>query len=163
MSARWREARSFFEQSILLETDECILWPYSITRDHGMVRIGRSMVYVSAEALRRRVGPTPEGKPNSLHSCASSLCFNYRHLYWGDQWNNHQDQIREGTFTTRFTKDEIHWIRRQRYLGVPNAVIASHLKVPRETIKNITSDYRYSWIPKIDPSTKLEYEDIHAV
>lgn len=144
------EARKFFEESVLLETDICILWPFHKLKGRGMVRIG-GMKYASREALFRRKGSPPKDKPNALHLCRNSSCFNYRHLYWGDQDDNHRDQISEGTFTTTFTESYIHWIRRQFSLGYTPQQVANHLQVPRETIKNIQIGMRYRWVPIQEP------------
>jgi len=108
-----REAREYFEKSILVETNECIEWKYYRSPSgHGQITVNNRRKPVHAYALLRKTGFRPKDKPNALHKpiiCHNPSCFNYRHLYWGDQKENMRDMMIDRDFikkTLEKTKDD---------------------------------------------------------
>src|SRR5262245_26346084 len=85
-----------------LETDECVIWPYSTSRGYPQVYVptgdGKGpQVYGHRLALERRV-PSPAPGMQVLHGpCHETRCINYRHLSWRTPAENATDQLRDGT------------------------------------------------------------------
>lgn len=87
-------------EALLVEQDECLLWPYSMqsngygdfnTKDTGHLL---AHVYICQEAH----GPRP-GRDDAAHSCGTRLCCNKRHLSWKSRWANLEDRREHGTMT----------------------------------------------------------------
>jgi hypothetical protein len=151
-------ARDFFEQAILPETDECILWLFNKSRGYGVVRINGIPTYVHCRAAILRYGPPPAGL-ECAHSCKSRNCFNYRHISYKSHRENLADRKRDGTENfaigeqngaARLTERHVNWIRRQLELGVSVTEVSRHLKVPYSTVNNIRRGSRWTWLPRRD-------------
>jgi hypothetical protein len=151
-------AREFFEQSVVVETDDCILWPFNTNRGYGVVRINGIPTYVHCRAALLRYGPPPMGL-ECAHSCKNRNCFNYRHISYKSHSENLADRKRDGTEnfavgeqngTARLTERHVHWVRRQLDLGSSVREISTYLKVPYSTINNIRRGSRWKWLPRQD-------------
>ena len=90
-----------FDEAIKVDTDECIIWHYTIDNaGYGQIRYKGKIVGVHRLALLLTIGKPPKGKPFALHKpdiCHNPSCFNPRHLYWGDGYENMADKILDGT------------------------------------------------------------------
>lgn len=75
------EPERFFNEALLLVTDQCILWPYA---KDGMVRHGTWNSV--ARAALQSVDPRTETNLSVRHasSCLDRSCFNPKHLSWAD-------------------------------------------------------------------------------
>lgn len=146
------EARREFERLALLETDDCVVWPYS-GNGLGHGRIGGSgaeRFYVHREALLRRV-PQPPSKPIALHGpCHNPACMNYRHLSWGTKRDNQQDRKRDGTYQygvrapgAKLDDAKVREIRSRRIAGESPQSIAASFNVRVGTIVEAVA--RRSW------------------
>lgn len=143
----------FFNQAMALETDECILWLYALSKGYGAVWYNGSSKLVSRLALERGVGPAPEGKPYALHKpevCHNPACFNYRHLYWGSDMDNAADRTADGTENrgekqgrSKLTGEQVRAIRED---GRPQQLIAEDYGVNNAHISMIKSRKRWSWL-----------------
>lgn len=95
------KAPSFIERAILMETDECIPWPYAKTPGgYAQVWVGKTMIHVSRIVLERTVGPAPSPNHVAAHMpvlCHNRLCVNKRHLRWATRSENCEDMIADGT------------------------------------------------------------------
>lgn len=98
------EVAKYFNESVLIETDDCILWEYSVDANgYGFIWRNNKITRAHREALIVRVGQPPEGKPYALHApllCHNPSCFNYRHLRWGSGRENMRDSRIDGTLNT---------------------------------------------------------------
>lgn len=85
---RMTKTRRFIAQSLKQETDECILWPYSLT-SNGYPNVGRSWGGIHQNELVTRIvcqkihGPAPTGfDAGHKEGCRGKHCINKRHLTW---------------------------------------------------------------------------------
>lgn len=92
------EPLRYFKECLELETDDCILWKYTIANTgYGQFYYNGRYTLVHPIALMLKVGEHPKDKPMALHSCRNRNCFNYRHLRWGDNAENQADRVKDGT------------------------------------------------------------------
>lgn len=93
------EPLAFFGAAMLIETDECIIWPYYVDPlGYGKIRINGVVRPVHAVACERKHGPAPEGKTDASHGpCHTPSCFNGRHVSWKTHKENVRDRERDGT------------------------------------------------------------------
>ena len=92
------EVQKYFHDSLLLETNDCILWKYNKnTKGYGHLKYNGKRTRVPRLVLTLKVGPAPVGKNYALHSCHNPQCFNYRHLRWGTSSENMADKIKDDT------------------------------------------------------------------
>lgn len=134
------------------DTDECILWPYSINKRHGYGR-------VAWEGLKYRThwlicylahGAAPKGGMEVAHSCGTKACVNKRHLRWATPVENMADCRRHGTFVvgskhcnTKLTECDVRNIRQQRAVGTERQSLMDFYDVSDTTIMNI--EFWRSW------------------
>ena len=135
----FREARLYFEKSITLETNNCIIWKFFKSHHgHGQMTVNNRRKSVHAFALERRVGKAPNGKPFALHKpliCHNPSCFNYRHLYWGTQLDNMSDAMIDGT-TVRGEKSTFSKLKESDVLSI---------RKDNRTARVIAEEYPVSW------------------
>jgi len=154
------EPKKFFEDSIRVETDKCVIWKYNKNSlGYGMLSINNRKVRVHNMALRVRVGPPPKDKTFALHKpiiCHNPSCFNYRHLYWGSAMDNSKDIVLDGTGPIG-EKGSMAKLRESQVLlimedkRVHRLIAADYNVVPQtidniksgKTWKHITSNYKY--------------------
>lgn len=90
---------SEFIRLLNMETDECVVWPYSKAgqRKYGQVYAPSGRFYAHELAMIHRVGPRPDGMYVLHGPCVSPACMNYRHLRYGTPTENNIDRRRDGT------------------------------------------------------------------
>lgn len=82
---------------MLLDTDDCIIWPYGTSNGYGRFLYEGRMSHVHAVACERGHGPPPPGYVACHGPCHTPLCFNPRHVSWGTARDNSADRERDGT------------------------------------------------------------------
>ena len=91
----------FLIASLENETDECIIWPYSLFKNgYGQITYNRQKTQASRVSCILAHGPPPDDKPFALHLpviCHNRACINKRHLRWGDRRDNIEDRLLDGT------------------------------------------------------------------
>lgn len=88
------EPMKFFESCMKLDTDECIIWKYSIgSHGYGDMRVNGKNILVHRMSLELSCGPPVGDKKFALHSCHVRSCFNPRHLRWGTPRDNALDTV----------------------------------------------------------------------
>lgn len=117
-----------FMEMLNIETQECIVWPYAKgSHGYGQLWYNGKDTSVHRIALIIKKGEPKNRKLHALHKpnvCHNRLCFNYKHLYWGNHRDNRSDAVKDGTATmpptfigekhpmARLTKDEVINIRK---------------------------------------------------
>lgn len=86
------EVRAAFNALALLETDECVLWPYSTnSKGYGLVGIDGKVSTVHSLVCEAHSGPRPTGY-HAAHYCGVKTCMNHRHIRWATPKENEQDK-----------------------------------------------------------------------
>jgi len=79
----WGLPQKFLERALQQETDECILWPYSVSHRGYPRMFTRSGNIVVTRVICTRIhGEAPSFHHEAAHSCHHSSCINKRHLSW---------------------------------------------------------------------------------
>ena len=99
MRAKYGEPLKWLKAALLVETDDCVLWPYAATNGgYGQVRVGRERMqahrYVCIEAHGAPPSPT---HTDAAHSCGNRLCCNKRHVRHATSLENSADAAVHGT------------------------------------------------------------------
>lgn len=97
LNKRGRALRHFYEH-ITVRTDDCMIWPFSVTGEgYGVVTIDGQRHYVHRLACEYGQGYPKSPNILALHTCRNRSCWNPNHLAWGNHHtNNVTDRIRDG-------------------------------------------------------------------
>lgn len=104
----------FIDQSLETETDDCVIWPFSLVSGRACVYIGRRVVKASHIVLERSGRARPSPSHQALHNpeCNNPACVNKRHLRWGTALDNQLDRFKSGTITSaKLTEEDVKSIR----------------------------------------------------
>jgi hypothetical protein len=85
----------WFNKAILVETDECIVWPFAKIKGYGNIRGPIKLTHCKAANLR--IGICPIGFDTAHGPCHNRACFNYRHLIYKTRSENNRDKVRDKT------------------------------------------------------------------
>lgn len=149
------EPRQFIEESLLIETDDCIEWPFSRNEDgYGSIhpKKGEKGVSVSRLVCIAAHGDPPKDRNYAAHSCGNPPCINKRHLRWATQKENVGDQLIHGTrrrgterAVTKLTEAQVHQIRALR--GKLSCVkIGKLFGVGSSTVDSIFQKHSWAWL-----------------
>jgi hypothetical protein len=89
----------FVDISLLIETDECIIWPFAKNNDgYAVFKYQHKRMYVSVYICTKVYGPKPTPKHEVAHSCGNGHigCINKRHIRWATRKENVEDAIQHG-------------------------------------------------------------------
>lgn len=145
------EVQAFFESMMLLDTQDCIIWPYAAgTVGHGVMRVDGQQVSVTRLACERKWGPPGEGVEAAHGPCHNPRCFNPRHLSWKTTSENAMDKHRDGTMSlgslhgmSKLTEDDVLEIRRLAESGMVKRRIAERFGISATNVTDIT--LRHTW------------------
>jgi hypothetical protein len=82
------EAMAFLDQALLMETDECIIWPFAIN-GKGYAQVTEKQLHewrsrtVASKICEQIYGQRPTELHRAVHSCENRACVNKRHCTWG--------------------------------------------------------------------------------
>lgn len=94
------EPLSFIMEVIQSDTDDCVIWPYSVYKDgYGSIRyegVSRNAHSVSLELF---TGERPDGKVAAHEPlvCHNPACINPKHLRWASRKENMHDRLLDET------------------------------------------------------------------
>lgn len=140
------EPMEFFENAMMLATDECIVWPYGKAGvGYGVLNARQSgQRYVHVLACERAHGPRPEGYDASHGPCNNPACFNPRHLSWEPHRQNMNNKHRDGTMAhVKLTADQVREIRRRHAAGEAASALAADVGLSAGHVYRIVS--RHAW------------------
>jgi hypothetical protein len=171
------EAIEFFEHSLLMDTDDCIIWPFA-KNTYGYAQIWYEHVMTRASRLvcEKIYGPSPTPKHIAAHSpkCISRACINKHHLRWATYEENEADKLLTGThirgekqWMSRLSKYEVLEIRKfAKFESVQR--IADIYDVSRTTINDILNEKSWYWLAEhsdaelLFDTTKPRMKDLFA-
>lgn len=148
------EAAAFFEEAIAIETDECILWPFS-KKTNGYADIKRNgrMNYVHRLMCLEAHGLPPTDGLEAAHSCGVRHCINKKHLRWATHKENHADRIMHGTSNrgaangnAKLTAEGVLAIRARFCAGESRKSIAKDFGIQPATVTEITGNRVWGWV-----------------
>lgn len=139
-----------------VETDDCVLWPYSNdSTGYGQVSLGGRMGRVHRLACERAHGapPTGRGRVEAAHSCNVKKCMNYRHLRWATTSENQADRITAGNPNqgerhgmAKLTDDDVRLIRHLHAEGENYSQIARRFSVGRKSVSRIIQGFGWTHV-----------------
>lgn len=150
--ARNGEPRAFFDKMMMVDTDDCIVWPYS-RNSSGYGRICSDLVH--RMACEEENGPPPSDRHEAAHKpeCHNPACFNRRHVYWATPSQNQMDRIANGTSNrggryrnSKLKEADVRKIRKLLSMGMLHREIADQYKIARTVITRIGNRTRWGWV-----------------
>lgn len=151
------EGVRFFEEMMLVETDECVIWPYGKEYNgYGMLSLEGVSSTVHRHACKRVHGDPPRGRMDAAHSCGAKDCFNPRHLSWKTRSENLLDKRSDGTASNgggpRVLDEGGVRSARLRYLsGERIAHVARALGADWSTVNSAIRGVTWGWIDDPGP------------
>jgi hypothetical protein len=148
------KAQEFFRTVVVpYESDECLIWPFSKTKNgYGYIAYKGRRTTVNNAVCEEKHGPAPSPKHEGAHSCRNSACANYRHLRWATGSENQMDRVRDGTSNRGercaqavLTRDQVLEIRALRGTK-SNAKLGAIYGVSRGTIGHIMRRTTWGWL-----------------
>jgi hypothetical protein len=144
----------FFNEKIQIETDECIIWPYSkFKQGYGTIRINNKDQKVHRLALAYRSDQPKGDKKFALHKpliCHNRACFNYRHLYWGNIQDNANDREKDGELllgekngNCKLTSESVKDIRRSTKR---RSILAKEYNISVSSVRLIQLHKSWAWL-----------------
>lgn len=149
------EARDFFNDSMKIETDDCIIWPFSNYKGYGRLGIKGKFYSVPRMALTYHRGEPYNPNLHATHLpiiCHNPACFNYRHLRWATHQRNMVDKKLDGTNRTergekngraKLTSEQVLAIRADKRL---NRIIAEEYGVAKGYVSLIKRRVSWAWL-----------------
>jgi hypothetical protein len=141
------EPQAFLDVSLLMETDECILWPYARNpQGYGMILHKGLVTRIVCEKVN---GFPPTDKHEAAHSCGNGHlgCINKRHLSWKTRLENINDifTLNGVHHNAKLTIEQVIEIKALENI-LSQVKIAKKYNVSRRTIQRIYENINWSWL-----------------
>jgi hypothetical protein len=132
---RLGKAKKFFINHVDLETDECIIWPYS------------DAWKISIKSCERHHGSRPGPEYEACHGpCHNQLCFNPKHLSWQTTKQNALDRHRDKTMTqAKLSIENVNQIR-ELYPKYNQYELAEMFNISQTQVWKILNRLRWKWV-----------------
>lgn len=144
MSVRGKSAsRQWLVDRVGYQGDECLIWPFSLTRGYGSFRCDRKKHYAHRFMCELANGPPPTPQHEAAHSCGNGdqACVHPKHLLWKTKTQNALDCRKHGTHAkhrgSRFGKLTVDEVSQIRASGMLGRELAKLFGVHETTISNI--------------------------
>lgn len=142
------EAKRWFEEHVVLQTDDCIIWPYSkLPRGYGT--LGKEYVHVLSCIYGH--GSRPKGYEAAHGPCNQASCMNPRHLRWATVSENRQDKYRDGTVNSgtrnggsKLTADQVLAIRAAVVGGQVQRAVSIKYGISNQQVSRIITRKKWS-------------------
>lgn len=141
------EMARFFFQSVYVDTDDCILWPYGTSHNgYGKMYWNKKHYHVHRLACILVHGEPTIDRAVAAHGpCHNKLCFNPKHISWKSTKENMGDKKRDGTLLygemahrAKLTTSEVIEIReRYQYGNITHAKLAVEYEVSKSSITEL--------------------------
>lgn len=141
MSTKSGATLKFIDEAFAMETDECILWPFSLhPRGYPNAKDANGIYKPTRRICEMQHGPAPTPKHHAAHECGNKACINKRHLNWKTPKDNEADKRTHGTDN-----------RAPRIIGIGGAVEVRNRAAQGEPLTDIAKGYgvTYQAIKKI--------------
>lgn len=145
--------KSFLEMALKYEGDDCLLWPYKITRQ------GYATIYYEGQrdGAHRIVCRKIHGEPSTpelevRHLCGVRACLAPKHLAWGTRKENMEDKVAHGTAPrgklnghSKLTEADVRWIR-EFGAHLPRKAVAEMFGVSPSAIGRAVLRRDWKWL-----------------
>lgn len=156
MRARPGDVGQWISQTLLVEQDDCIIWPFAIgSRGYGKVgarTIGKTGSPWDAHRAICMLahGEPPSDRHEAAHSCRNRACVNKKHLRWATPAENKADELIHGTRNrgerhghAKLTREAVIAIRQSDHRP---ADLAWCHGVSEAAIRDILTRRTWSWL-----------------
>lgn len=148
------EARRYFDECLEIETDDCIVWKFTkFENGYGSIKYKGRPHRVHRLALSMKIGSPPQSNSLALHKpliCHNRLCFNYKHLEWGDQKTNVSHKLIDNTSNRgerhgkcKLSIEDVISIRKSKKANKDLAVLH---RVSPSSISKIKKGVTWAWL-----------------
>lgn len=132
----------FLEESFTLETDDCIIWPFSLdAKGYAQASEARVQYKPHRRVCEWAHGAAPTPKHHAAHLCGNRPCINKRHLVWATATENEQHKLMHGSIRRSaqrtLTDDQVRDIRRRYAGGEQMIVLAAEYGISNVAISKI--------------------------
>lgn len=136
------------------ETDECIIWPYTVdsVTGYGKCSWDGRVESVHVAVCIAANGPRP-GVRHAAHECGVRLCVNKRHITWKTKTENEADKVIHGhiskgtdRWNAKLTATDVLAIRERWAAGETQTAIAADYGVMQPTISTVVSGKKWTWV-----------------
>ncbi len=140
------DAARFILEALTYESDECLLWPYTVVgKGYGSLWWEGKIVGAHRLLCALAHGPVPgDGRWEAAHRCGVRICMNKRHIRWARPVENAADKIAHRTDNkgvkhglAKLTEDQVRDIREQRKSATLES-LAQRFNVSQTTIHRVT-------------------------
>lgn len=140
--------KKFVESSFLIETEDCIHWPFSLDkRGYPQAQDANGFYKPHRRVCEMRHGPAPTAKYHAAHACGNRGCINKAHLSWKTPRENEQDKLLHGTYNRgparKLDDDAVREIRRRWSRGESLLSISRDFPITHGSVRKIV--YRQSY------------------
>lgn len=148
------EAKAFLSAAMASETDDCILWPFSLKPNgYAEVKIDGRMRYAHRIVCETSHGTPANPELEAAHQCGRRNCINKRHLRWATHKENHQDRITHGTSNrgiangnAKLDERSVRIIRKAAGLGFCHQHLAESFGVSRRAVSSVVAGKTWGWV-----------------
>lgn len=143
------EAKAFFERALAYKGDDCLIWPFSFSKDgYAAFTIKGETGRIASKRICTIVhGPAPTTGHEAAHSCGNGRlgCITPGHLSWKTPMENSLDRAISGGAAKKLTEEDVREIRR---LGktLTGAEIAKLFGVGQPMISRVVSRKFWRWL-----------------